>query len=213
MSNPEQTSPKGTSGFSRRAALVQIGAGLGLTAASEGLAEAQQATAAQAHAAHVAAQAQTTHAVGTFMPKGLNSHEYATLDSMAEWIVPGAHANGSAQFIDFMCSVNDEMKVIYTGGLAWIDDTMRKRTEGSDFLHASKDQQKALLDVIAFRENHSPETGPGIRFFDWTRRMVVDSYYTSAQGIKEVGYIGNTGMATFSVPQEAVDYVMKRIDL
>jgi hypothetical protein len=198
MSNPERTS-----GFSRRAALVQIGAGIGLTAASEGLLEAQQTATASAAAGHAAAYA----------PKALTAHEYATIDNLAEWIVPGAHANGSAQFIDFLCHATDDMKVIFTGGLAWLDDAMRKRADGQDFLHASDGQKKALLDLIAFRENNSPELGPGIRFFDWARRLVVDAYYTSAQGIKEVGYIGNTGMAQFSVPQEAVDYVMKRSGL
>ena len=200
MSNPQQGS-----GFSRRQALVQIGAGIGLTAASEGLLEAQQTTttAATTTAAHTAAYA----------PKALTAHEYATLDNLAEWIIPGAHANGSAQFIDFLCHATDDMKVIFTGGLAWLDDTMRKRADGQDFLHAPKDQQKALLDLIAFRENNSPELGPGIRFFDWARRLTVDAYYTSAQGTKEIGYIGNTGMAQFSVPQEAVDYVIKRSGL
>jgi hypothetical protein len=198
MSNPERGS-----GFSRRQALVQIGAGMGLTAASEGLLEAQQTTTATA----------TTARAVAFTPKALTAHEYSTLDALAEWIVPGAHANGSAQFIDFLCHATDDMKVIFTGGLAWLDDTMRKRADGQDFLHASKDHQKALLDLIAFRENNSPELGPGIRFFDWARRLVVDAYYTSAQGIKEVGYIGNTAMAQFSVPQEAVDYVMKRSGL
>ncbi len=188
-----------SNGFSRRAALVQLGAGMGLAAAGEGLLDAQQAPAA-------------THAAA-FAPKALTPHEYATLDALAEWIVPGAHANGSAQFIDFLCHGTDDMKVIFTGGLAWIDDTMRKRAEGKDFISASHDQQKALLDLIAFRENSSPELAAGILFFDWARRLVVDAYYTSAQGIKEVGYIGNTGMATFSVPQEAVDYVIKRSGL
>lgn len=197
MSNSERTS-----GFSRRRALVQIGAGIGLTAASEGLLEAQQAaTAAQgAHTAQAAA----------FTPKALTAHEYATLDELAEWIVPGAKANKSAQFIDFLCAATDDMKIIFTGGLAWMDDAMRKRADGHDFLHASKDQQKALLDLIAYRENESPELGPGIHFFDWARRLVVDAYYTSPQGIKETGYIGNSAMAKFSVPQEAVDYVMQR---
>jgi|SRR5215469_8620853 len=200
MSNSERAS-----GFSRRAALVQIGAGIGLTAASEGLLEAQQAatTAATTTAAHAA----------PYAPKALTAHEYATLDNLAEWIIPGAQANGSAQFIDFLCHATDDMKVIFTGGLAWLDDAMRKRADGQDFLHASDGQKKALLDLIAFRENNSPELGPGIRFFDWARRLVVDAYYTSAQGIKEIGYIGNTGMAQFSVPQQAVDYVMKRSGL
>jgi gluconate 2-dehydrogenase gamma chain len=190
-----------SNGFSRRQALVQIGAGMGLAAAGEGLLEAQQA--APASAAHAAAYA----------PKALTAHEYATLDTLAEWIVPGARVNGSAQFIDFLCHATDDMKVIFTGGLAWLDGAMRKRADGKDFVSAPKDQQKALLDLIAFRENESPELGPGILFFDWARRMVVDAYYTSAQGIKEVGYMGNTAMSAFSVPQEAVDYVMKRSGL
>jgi gluconate 2-dehydrogenase gamma chain len=197
------SSPERTSGFSRRQALVQIGAGVGLTAASEGLLEAQQ----------TATMTATTARAAAFAPKALTAHEYSTLDTLAEWIIPGAHANGSAQFIDFLCHATDDMKVIFTGGLAWLDDAMRKRADGLDFVSASKERQKALLDLIAFRENNSPELGPGIRFFDWARRLVVDAYYTSAQGIKEVGYIGNTAMAQFSVPQEAVDYVMKRSGL
>ena len=197
MSNQERAS-----GFSRRQALVQIGAGLGLSAASEGLLEAQQAsTPAAAQAAHSAA----------FAPKALTPHEYATLDELAEWIVPGAKANGSAQFIDFLCHATDDMKVTFTGGLAWLDNAMRKRADGQDFLHASDSQKKELLDLIAYRENESPELGPGIRFFEWARRLVVDAYYTSAQGIKEVGYMGNSAMARFAVPQEAVDYVMRRL--
>ena len=48
-----------------------------------------------------------------------------------------------------------------------------------------------MLDQIAYRKNQTPELAPGIRFFDWARRMTVDAYYTSAAGIKEVGYMGN----------------------
>jgi hypothetical protein len=43
--------------------------------------------------------------------------------------------------------------------------------------------------------------------------MSVDAYYTSAAGIKELGYLGNRGMSEFKVPQEAVDYAMKRSGL
>ncbi len=169
--------------YSRREALLQIGAGFAFVTAASG---------------------------AEFTPRALTAHEYATLDALAEWIVPGAHANGSAQFIDFLCHGSDEMKQIFTGGLAWMDDEMRRRADGAEFLKASREQQKALLDLIAYRENMTPELGPGIEFFNWARRLVVDAYYTSAQGIKEVGYVGNTALAKFSVPQEAVDYVMKR---
>jgi hypothetical protein len=182
--------------FSRRDWLVQIAAGVGIAAAGEGALSAQQA--------HAAA------AVTPYAPKALTAHEYATMENLAEWIVPGAHVAGVTPFIDFLCHATDDMKIIFTGGLGWLDDAMRRRTDGKDFAGASQDQQKAMLDVIAFRENNSPELGPGIQFFDWARRLVVDAYYTSPAGIKEVGYIGNSAMSTFSVPQTAVDYALKR---
>jgi hypothetical protein len=87
---------------------------------------------------------------------------------------------------------------------------MRKRYEGKDFLGAQPNQQTAMLDLIAWRKNASPELNPGIEFFTWARRMVADGYYTSPIGFKELGYMGNTAVSQFSVPQAAVDYVMKR---
>jgi hypothetical protein len=39
---------------------------------------------------------------------------------------------------------------------------------------------------------------------------VVDAYYTSPAGVKDIGYMGNGAMKVFSVPQEAVDYAIKR---
>ena len=184
--------------FSRRDVLVQLGAGIGMAAASESALSAQQAAAAANSA--------------VYAPKALTAHEYATMESLSEWIVPGARAAGAGKFIDFLCNATDEMKVIFTGGLGWLDNAMRSRTDGKDFIGASQDQQKAMLDLIAFRETErtSPDLGPGIQFFNWARRLVVDAYYTSPAGIKEVGYIGNTAMAKFSVPQEAIDYALKR---
>src|SRR5580692_1867928 len=129
--------------FSRRDILVQIGAGIGMAAASESVLSAEQASATAAYA-----------------PKALTAHEYATMESLSEWIVPGARAAGATKFIDFLCDATDEVKVIFTGGLGWLDDAMRRRTDGKDFIDASQEQQKAMLDLIAFRENNSPELGP-----------------------------------------------------
>ena len=51
---------------------------------------------------------------------------------------------------------------------------------------------------------------PGVQFFGWMRRMTVDAYYTSAIGMKDIGYIGNTAVTEYTVPQEAISYVMQR---
>jgi hypothetical protein len=164
-------------------------------------------------AAQTVHEAAAARAVGgAYKSKCLNQHEFESLKALCELIVPGASKGGAAEFIDLLSSQNPDMAAIYTGGLAWLDRAM-ERADNSSFLKAKPDEQIAMLDKIAFRRNRSPELAAGIRFFDWARRMTVDAYYTSAAGIKEVGYLGNRGMREFKVPQEAIDYAVKRSGL
>jgi Gluconate 2-dehydrogenase subunit 3 len=158
---------------------------------------------------HEAAAASTATTGGVYKPKGLTPHEFETLKTLCEIIVPGASKGSAAEFIDLLSSQNPEMAAIYTGGLAWLDEAM-KRQYHLDFLTAKAEQKTEMLDRIAYRKNRTPELAPGINFFNWARRMTVDAYYTSAAGIKDVGYMGNRAIKEFKVPQEAIDYAVKR---
>jgi gluconate 2-dehydrogenase gamma chain len=172
--------------------------------------------AAAQHVHSVAAEEKAS--TGVYKAKVLNAHEYQTLEKLADLILPsderspGAVASGACEFIDLLASQNPRLLDIYTGGIGWLDQTMRRRY-ATDFIKATPNQQTALLDLIAYRKNESSDLGPGIEFFDWARRMVVDAYYTSPAGIKAVGYMGNTSVAKFEVPQEAIDYALKRSPL
>lgn len=154
-------------------------------------------------------------ATGAYKPKALNAHEYKTLEKLADYIIPadesgaGAVAAGAPEFIDLLASQNPQLLAIYTGGIAWLDHALERR-HSTDFLSAPPKVQTAALDLIAYRKNESAETGPGIRFFDWVRRMVVDAYYTSPIGIKAIGYMGNTAVSKFEVPREAIEYAVRR---
>jgi len=161
---------------------------------------------------HEAAAEAAAATNGTYSPKALNAHEYGTLTSLCEMIVPGASKGGAAEFIDLLSSQNPQMLAIYTGGLAWLDHAM-DRQYNATFLAAKPADQKAMLDKISYRRNSTPDLAAGIHFFDWARRMTVDAYYTSAAGIKEIGYMGNKGQSQFHVPQEAIDYAVKRSGL
>src|SRR6266404_4836773 len=169
---------------------------------------------AQQHIHNPAAAAKPV-TTGPFKPKAFNEHEYRTIQRLAELIVPADEVSPSAleagapEFIDLLSSNNPELAAIYTGGIAWLDRQMQRRYAG-DFLSARPEQQTGMLDLIAYRKNDSPELGPGIRFFDWVRRMVVDAFYTSKVGIKDIGYLGNKGMTRFEVPKEVIDYALKR---
>lgn len=188
--------------FSRRNVLVTI-ASAAAVAASVSEAEAQHV--------HDAVADDAAKSTGAYKPKAFTEHETKTLRALCETIVPGASQGGAFEYIDLLCSHNDELKVIYTGGLGWLDRKMESRF-GAAWVDAKPAEQKAMLDIIAFRMN-ADAYGAGVRFFDWVRKMTVDAYYTSAAGIKELGYAGNGGMAEFKSPPEAIEYALKRSGL
>ena len=65
------------------------------------------------------------------------------------------------------------------------------KTRGAaGFVSATPAEQTALLNLIAFRRNQTPELAPGIEFFTWARRMTVDAFYTSEIGIRDIDYRG-----------------------
>ncbi|HTM51909.1 MAG TPA: gluconate 2-dehydrogenase subunit 3 family protein [Bryobacteraceae bacterium] len=161
---------------------------------------------------------ETKKAGGPYKPAYFNAAEYKTLQRLADLIIPaderspGALAAGAPEFIDFLSSQSRELAEIFAGGLAWLDHQMQK-VYSSSFVASTPDQQTAMLDLIAYRKNDSPELGPGIRFFSWVRNMTVDAYYTSKIGMDDLGFMGNGAMAEFSVPAAAIEYAVKRSGL
>ena len=166
-------------------------------------------------AQHVHGIAAQEKSAAGYKPKALTAHEYKTLRVLADLIIPadergpGASDAGAPEFIDLLASQNPKLLAIYTGGIAWLDHSSQ-RLNSKDFADATPQQQMVLLDLIAYRKNESPMLGPGIEFFGWARRMVVGAYFTSPEGTKALGYMGNTAVSKFEVPQEAIDYALKR---
>jgi len=190
---------------SRRDLLRVIGNSMVLTTAGVGV-----LTPALAQHVHVAlSEAKSLSGGASYQPKCLTQHYFATLRRLGEYIIPGSTDAGAAEYIDFLASRNEDLAAIFNGGLGWMDDYMLKRYK-ADFLSARTEQQTALLDQLAYKKHATPENAPGQRFWTWARNMVVDAYYTSPVGVQDIGYMGNKALSSFSVPQEAVDYAMKR---
>ncbi len=199
---------------SRRDLLRTLGSSMVLTASGVGV----LSPALAQHVHQAVSDTKSMSGGADYQPKSLTPHEFATLRRLSDIIVPaddhskGALDAGAAEYIDFMCSRSPELAQIFTGGLAWIDVDMKRKHDAA-FLDAKPEQQTALLDVIAFKKNETPETAPGIHFFMWARNVVVDAYYTSPVGIADLGFMGNMVLSSFSVPQEAIDYAVKRSPL
>jgi gluconate 2-dehydrogenase gamma chain len=169
---------------------------------------------------HLMTAAAQTSTGGPYTPKTFTAQEYRTLEGLADLIIPvengapGALIAGAPAWIDLISSENDKLKAIYKGGFAWLDGAMKKRG-ATDFVTATPAQQTELLDLIAYRRSQAenPELAPGIEFFAWVRRMTVDAFYTSAIGIKDIDYRGNSPTASYPAPTEAIEYALKRSGL
>jgi len=186
-------------GISRRDVLKNLAAG---AAAGSVLQIIPAEAAALAH--QMVHQEKTASATGKYTPKFFSSHAYETLTTLCDAIIPkdetsgGAVEAGAPEFIDLLCSENEEFQLQIGGGLNWLENACRDRYEHT-FLESARAQKKEILDLIAYRKNAKidPSLTQGIAFFAGLRQMTCDAFYTSKIGIADLQYIGNTALAEF----------------
>ena len=139
-----------------------------------------------------------------YTPKFFSPHAYKTVESLCNTIIPsdeeskGAVEAGAPEFIDLLTSENTDYQVALGGGLMWLDNTCIDRYEKA-YLDCTPEQQKEILDQIAYRKNakHDPSLGQGVEFFRFLRKLTADGFFTSEIGISYLGYIGNTYVQEF----------------
>jgi gluconate 2-dehydrogenase gamma chain len=153
---------------------------------------------------HMVASEKAAAKAGAYAPKFFLGHDYKTLQSLCQTIIPaddqagGAIEAGAPEFIDLITSENKDYQLSLGGGLMWLDVTCTDRY-GSRYLECTADQQKEILDQIAYSKNAKtdPSLGAGVEFFALLRKFTADAYFTSEIGIKYLGYVGNTFLKEF----------------
>jgi gluconate 2-dehydrogenase gamma chain len=139
-----------------------------------------------------------------YTPKFFNAHQYKTLQSLCETILPadadsgGAIEGGAPEFIDLLTSENVEYQAKLADGLKWLDATCTTR-HGSAYLDCTPQQQNEILDLIAYRKNAEQDESlsQAVEFFSFLRNFTADGFFTSKIGIKYLGYVGNTYLVEF----------------
>ena len=182
---------------------------LALSAAAPALVAGCQ-TADESAAAHHAARrvsGELSPAVGS-APGFFNEHEFETVRALADWILPAddrgpsASAAGVPEFIDHV--MGDETlgdptgrQTAMRGGLAWLDAQCR-RAYGQPFTECSEDQQREMLDRLAYPDDAAPADAAGVRFFSRMRDYTAMGYFSSPAGVEDVGYRGNVAVSEWT---------------
>jgi len=186
-------------GISRRDVLKSLGIGVAATSVLRVI----PAQAAE-YAHHMVAAEKAAAPAKAYTPKFFSAHGYKTLQSLCQTIFPadaesgGAIEAGAPEFIDLLTSENEGYQRILGGGLMWLDNSCSDRYDKA-YLDCSPEQQKEILDKIAYRKNAAADSSlsQGVEFFSFLRNMTADGFFTSEIGIKYLGYIGSTYLTEF----------------
>ena len=139
-----------------------------------------------------------------YTPKFFDPHPYKTLQALCETIIPADGDSGGAieasapEFIDLLTSENSDYQKTLGEGLKWLDANSTTRY-GKAWIDCAPQQQKELLDLIAYRKNarHDESLMEPVEFFSFLRNFTADGFFTSKIGIKYLGYKGNTFLTEF----------------
>jgi len=148
--------------------------------------------------ASVAALAETG-----YQRKVLGEHEWKTIRLLSDMIIPADERSGSAtaagvpEFIDdWLDFKGDELRAQIRGGLTWLDLECNRQFN-HDFAECSLEQQKKILDRIAYPRRAAPEDAAGVAFFNRLRDLVLCGFFSSKMGVKDLPYLGNQMLSSW----------------
>ena len=157
-----------------------------------------------------------TYKPGDVWPLTFNDAQRATAAALCDVIIPADAKGPSASsvrvqdFIDEWISApypgHDADKRLVIDGLTWLDAESRKRFQ-NDFVNLITRQKNAICDDICYAPNAKPEYREAAQFFRRYRDLTAGGYYSTPEGMKDIGYTGNVPMEKFVVPVEALKHL------
>lgn len=150
-----------------------------------------------------------TYRAGDAWPLTLTPAQRRTATALCDAIIPAdeqspaASAVGVVDFIDEWVSApypsQREDRATVLEGLAWIDGEAAGRF-GRAFADLGEAEQHALCDDLCDAARAAPRFAAAAAFFALYRDLTADGFYSTPEGRRDVGYIGNVPRATFEAP-------------
>jgi hypothetical protein len=187
-------------GLSRRNVFQILGAVPALAAVTAGTAAAE---AAHGHA-HMAAQPSTP--AGPYKRQTFDDHQWKTVTVLCDLIVPADDHSGSAsqagvpEYIDDWLAFraeqdgNLDLTAKIFGGLMWLDRESLQ-TADKDFADATPEQQKRILDRIAYPAKAAEADHNWVVFFNEFRNLTTSGFFSSKAGVADLQFLGNVAVA------------------
>ena len=138
-----------------------------------------------------------------------DEHEMATITILADIIIPkddkspSASEVGVPDFIEFIVKDLPSYKLPMRGGLKWLDMYAHKKYSNV-FVKLNDEQKIAIVEEIAYPSKAKPEVSQGVSFFNTMRDLTSSGFYTTKEGIADLGYAGNRPGVWTGVPADVL---------
>ena len=150
--------------------------------------------------------------VVTWEPQ-LNEAEMETVTALCDLIIPADERSPAASAVGVPDYVNEyvsapypgqqEDLVLVRGGLAWLNRTGQDRF-GAPFAALSPDQQQTICDPLRYEPDAPDDLKVQARFFDRFRDITSTGFWTTDEGMRDLGYMGNVPLPSFDGPPPQV---------
>ena len=150
---------------------------------------------------------------GAFWPLTMTDAQRRTAAALcavtipAEGVVPSAADLRVHDFIDewISSSYPDQKndREIVLNGLGWIDGEAQRRFS-KNFSDLDVKQTTGICDDLCHAPDAKPEHAQGAKFFAKFRDLTASGFFSTPEGMKDIGYIGNIPLAEFKGPPREV---------
>lgn len=150
---------------------------------------------------------------GDVWPLTFDDAQRATAAALCDTIIPADAKGPSASAVKVQDFIDEWVSAPYPGhdndrkliveGLAWIDAEAQKRYQNR-FVNLVTRQKNAICDDICYVPKAKPEFARGAEFFKRFRDLTAGGYYTTPEGMKDIGYVGNVALERFDGPPPEV---------
>lgn len=145
--------------------------------------------------------------------KVLTEDELATIAALCDLIIPADERSPAASAVGVPDYINEHVSAPYDGqrrelvtvrgGLVWLDTEATKRFQAR-FRTCTPAQQAAICEDIHNPADAQPEFRAAARFFSLMRNLTATAFYTTPEGMRDLGYLGNTPQVAWNGPPPEV---------
>ncbi len=146
---------------------------------------------------------------GDLWPLTLTPAQRRTAASLCDVIIPAdahspsASSVGVVDFLDEWVSApypdQQEDRALILEGLLWMDAEASRRF-AKQFADLDESAQHAICDDVCYEKSARPQFATAAKFFARYRDLTAGGFYTSPEGRKDLGYMGNVPLLEVQRP-------------